>query len=91
MKKRIKSFLIGAVSILGTALVAVVLTPEWATLLQDAYAYLAQIGVPASVIAVLGLIVAEVWKAILNKRIASKSGYSSIASAKAGEDALDLY
>lgn len=84
--KRIKSFLISLASLLGTALIAVTFTPEWAGLVSDAGNYLVQLGVPASLVTVFGLLVAEAWKAFLNKR--------TIANAKgigAGVNTLDLY
>lgn len=90
MQKRIKSFLITVSSILGTALLAVVLTPEWATFVQFTNAKLSGWGIPAAVIALIGVLVSEVWKSILNKRMASKEGFSSVASARMST-APDLY
>lgn len=90
MNKRIKSFLITASSILGTAVLAVVLTPEWATFVQFANDKLAGWGIPAAVVALIGVLVSEIWKAILNKRMASKEGFSSVASARMSA-APDLY
>lgn len=84
--KRIKSFLISLSSVAFTALVAVTFTPEWAGLVSDAGNYLASIGVPASAIAVIGLFIAEVWKAILNARTIAKA--RGIGAGSAG---LDLY
>lgn len=89
MSKRIKSFLISAASVFVTALAVVVLTPEWATFVQDVYGWVTEAGLPASLVAVVGLIVAEVWKSILNKRAASKAGYHS--AAVASRNGLDLY
>lgn len=89
MQKRVKSFLITASSLFFTAFVAVVLTPEWATFVTDVYVYLGQVGIPASIIAVLGLLVAEIWKAILNKRMANQEGFSSTVTAS--RQGLDLY
>lgn len=86
MSKRIKSFLISAASLFGTAFIAVTFTPEWAGLVQDAGNYLVQIGVPASVVTVVGLLIAEGWKALLNARTIAKA-----RGIGAGVNSLELY
>lgn len=93
MTKRIKSFLISAASILGTAMVAIVLTPEWATFVTDVYAWLGALGWPASIVAVVGLLVAELWKQYLNHRKmqAYEKEYGTVGVYRAQRDKLDLY
>lgn len=91
MSKRIKSFLITASSLLGTALLAVVLTPEWATFVQFANDKLVGWGIPAVIVALIGVFVSELWKAFLNKRMASKQGFTSVANAASSRTSLDLY
>jgi len=66
MKKRIKSFLITASSLLGTAFLAVVLTPEWASFLTFAKDKAIGWGIPVVIVSLVGVIIAEVWKQILN-------------------------
>ncbi len=68
MSKRIKSGLITAVSMFGTALVAAIATPQWSSFVVYAHDKAVGWGVPAVVIALLGVIVSEIWKQILNKR-----------------------
>lgn len=90
--KRVKSFLISASSVLLTALVAVVLTPEWGTFIGDVYGWLGSAGVPASLIAVIGLVVAEIWKALINqhKLAQYRESYGPVASLNANQGP-DLY
>jgi len=80
MKKRIKSFLITATSLLGTAFFAVVLTPEWATFLQFAKDKLADWGIPAVILGLIGVFLSEVWKEILNMKIKANAVKEGIAS-----------
>ncbi len=80
MKKRIKSFLITASSILGTAFLAVVMTPEWASFLTFAKDKAMGWGIPAVVVALIGVLVSEVWKQILNKITINKAINSGRAS-----------
>lgn len=87
MSKRIKSFGITAASLLATAFIAVTLTPEWVTFVTYANDKLLGFGIPAAIVGVLGVLVSEVWKGILNKRTIAKAenlGYSASRS-------LDLY
>lgn len=88
--KRIKSFLITASSILGTAFIALTITPEWANFVTFANDKLAALGVPAVVVALIGVLVSEVWKAILNARAISKAQAEGMAvgSSRVG---IDLY
>ncbi len=90
ISKRIKSALITLGSLAMTAIVAVVVTPEWSKVVMDAGAYLAHLGVPASLIAVGGVMVAEIWKAYLNKRILDKASNQGIATGGMGV-VKDLY
>lgn len=87
MSKRTKSFLITATSLLGTAVFAVTLTPEWVTFVTYANDKLLGFGIPAAIVGLLGVFISEVWKAILNKRTIAKAeslGYSAARN-------LDLY
>ncbi len=88
MKKRIKSFLITVSSLIGTALLVVVLSPEWASFVQFANEKLVSWGVPTVLVALLGVFISEVWKQVLNWRTISKSQNLDLAS---GENPLDLY
>lgn len=80
MSKRIKSFLITASSIFTTAFIAVTFTPEWASFLTYANDKLLGFGIPAVVIAVIGVLVSEIWKGVLNKITISKAIRDGIAS-----------
>lgn len=91
MMKRFKSFLITATSIVATALAAVVLTPEWATFVQDLYGWLSHAGIPASVVVIGGLLVAEIWKSILNKKMVEKFRSEYGSAATRSQSNLDLY
>lgn len=73
ISKRVKSFLISFVSVLVPALIAVVATPKFSVVAGDFLNYIQSLGVPASVAVVVGLLIAEVWKGILNKRIINDS------------------
>lgn len=84
--KRLKSFGITAVSLLGTVAVAVAVTPEWGNFLVQAHGWLLGLGVPATVVALVGVIIGEAWKQILNNMKISKA--STIG---AGREELDLY
>lgn len=88
MSKRIKSFFITLGSLALTALISVVLTPQWATFIQDVNSFLVSHGAPVSLVVVIGLLIAEMWKAFLNKRMASQNGYALVSTAKRS---LDLY
>lgn len=79
MNKRIKSFLITASSIVGTAFLAVVFTPEWASFLHFANEKALGWGVPAVVVALVGVLVSEIWKQILNKITISNAVKEGIA------------
>jgi len=70
--KRLKSFFITASSLLGTALLAIVLTPEFSNFLQLARETLASWGIPTVIIALIGVFISELWKAILNARTIAK-------------------
>ena len=79
---------------MGTALITATFTPEWAGLVSDAGNYLVQLGVPASLVTVIGLVVAEAWKAFLNKRTIAKENAKAaqIAQSKNGGVVVyDLY
>lgn len=65
--KRFKSFLITASSILTTAILATVLTPEWAAFLTLVKEKFTEWGVPLVVIALIGVLVSEIWKGVLNR------------------------
>lgn len=89
MEKRIKSFLITASSIFMTAFATLIFTPEWADfvdwLASATHNVAAGHGVPTTLVIVIGLLVSEVWKQlvnmyILNKRGVSVSSYSGINS-----------
>lgn len=71
--KRVKSFLITATSILGTAFFAVTFMPEWGAFLQLVHDKLASLGIPMAVLAVVGVFISEVWKQILNYRTLAKA------------------
>lgn len=91
MLKRFKSLMISAASVLVTALAAVVITPEWATFIGDFYIWLGSAGIPGSLVVVAGLIVAEIWKAVLNaNKVAQFRGDYGVAAAEYQEN-LDLY
>jgi len=80
MTKRIKSFLITASSILGTAFLAVTITPEWANFVTFANDKLLGLGIPAVIVALVGVFISEAWKGFLNKRTLAKIeliGYSA--------------
>lgn len=86
MEKRLKSGLITLVSILGTAFVAVSSSTQMHNFVIYVQDRAVNLGVPAVVIALIGVIVAEAWKAWLNSRtIAKASQFGS------GTRGLDLY
>ena len=87
MSKRIKSFLITATSILGTAFVAITVTPEWVNFVTFVNDKATSLGVPAVVIALVGVFIAEVWKSILNARALKKAESMGVAASRS----LDLY
>lgn len=92
MRKRIKSFLITASSLVGTAFLSVVLTPEWASFLGFANDKLLGWGIPAGVVALVGVLVSEVWKQILNKNIIASAIKEGVASSSASFDEIpELY
>jgi len=91
MMKRFKSFLISATSLVITALAVVIFTPEWATFVQDLYGWLSHAGIPASVVAIVGLLVAEIWKSILNQRMIERYRSDYGAAATRSQSGLDLY
>lgn len=84
--KRIKSFLITVSSLVATAFIAVVATPEWSAFLVEVKAFASHLGLSAATVAVVGVFISEMWKNYLNKRIASKAGYSRVAGAAQSED-----
>lgn len=86
MNKRIKSFLITASSIFTTAFIAATFTPEWANFLLFANDKLLGLGVPAVVIGVLGVLVSEVWKQLLNNHTISKATKNTLAGKKSFVD-----
>lgn len=80
--KRVKSFLITLLSLCGTALVAVIATPEWNAYLVEVKAFATtQLGLSGAAVAVIGLFISELWKNILNKRIAAAQGYNRVPTA----------
>jgi hypothetical protein len=64
--KRIKSFLMTAVSLFVGAFVVVIVTPEGAAVLEYGRELLSAAGIPAVVVTFLGLLVAEIWKQVVN-------------------------
>lgn len=94
---RIKSFLITFLSIaasaLGAALVAVLGTPEFGAVLLDFGTWLGSLGVPASVVTMLGLIISEVVRQILNARKIKKAEDEGVSSSMYAGNAkrLELY
>lgn len=87
MSKRIKSFFITAVSLLGTAFVAVTATPAWSSFLNYAHDKALGMGIPAVVITLVGVLVSEIWKAILNAQTLKNVENGSVAASRS----LDLY
>lgn len=80
--KRVKSFLISFASLCMTAFIAIIATPEWNAYLVEVKAFAtSQLGLSAATVTILGLFISEVWKNILNKRIAKAAGYSRVATA----------
>jgi hypothetical protein len=73
MSKRIKSFFITLSSLVGTALLTVVATPQWADFVTWANAKAAGYGIPLVVVALVGVVISEIWKAILNKHTLMKA------------------
>lgn len=88
--KRVKSFMISFASVLLTAMIAVVLTPEWGTFVSDVYGWLGSAGVPASLIAVIGLVVAELWKGLINRHKINQYKGGGLAGVSR-DRSLDLY
>lgn len=74
-----------------TAFFALVLTPEWAGLVTDLTAWLQHIGVPASVIAVVGVLISEIWKQVLNNRKLERVDMEEKMVGAARAEDLDLY
>jgi len=74
--KRVKSFLITFVSILGTAFASLVFSPQW----SDFVAWLdvtgtdfaTNHGIPNALVLVIGLFISEIWRQIINKYILEK-------------------
>jgi hypothetical protein len=90
MSKRIKSFLITLGSLLIPIIVVVLSSPEWLTFSNDIKGYLSEHGLSTSLIAVIGLVISELWKAFLNSRKAVKFGYyNGVAGAQ--RDGIDMY
>lgn len=94
MSKRIKSFFISLASFALASFTALIFTPQWADFItwvgQTSEATLLGWGIPAVVIIVFGKFIDEIWRQILNKYIASREGYSKIATA-ARSASVDLY
>ena len=92
MNKRIKSYLIDAVSIFGTAFLAVTLTPEWANFTDFAHQTLVGLGVKEVVVVLLGKLISEIWKQILNEIAIRKAVREGVASSsEVIVRSLDLY
>lgn len=87
--KRIKSFFITLFSLVITAFIAVVATPEWSAFLVEVKAWAGSLGLSAASVAVIGVFVAEIWKNWLNKRMAKAAGYNKVAAAS--NMGVDLY
>ena len=80
--KRVKSFLISFLSLCATALVAIVATPEWNAYLVEVKSFAtSQLGLSGALVAVIGLFISELWKNILNKKIAAAQGYNRVPTA----------
>jgi len=75
MSKRIKSFLITAISVLGTAFLTLVGTPQWAEFVTWANDKAVNAGVPIVLVALGGVFISEVWKAILNRHTLKQAEY----------------
>lgn len=88
MNKRIKSYLIDAASIFGTAFIAITVTPEWANFVSFANEKLLGLGVPAVVVILVGKLISEIWKQILNNRILKEARNTASAI---NQVSLDLY
>lgn len=86
MSKRIKSFLITASSIFGTAFLALVVSPEWVNFVTFVNDKAHSLGVPEVVIALVGVLIAEIWKAILNARTMAR-----VERGVAGYQPIDFY
>ena len=77
--KRFKSFGMGAVSIIGTALVGALVSTDFQVLIST-------LGVPATLGAAVALAIAEGWKAWVNNRILYDASSKGLAMG-----AVDLY
>ena len=73
MKKRLKSFAITFTSLFITVFASVALSPEWKTFLAYANSKLTEMGLSPVVVALMGVIVSEVWKQVLNNRTIEKA------------------
>ena len=69
MSKRIKSFLITLISVLGV----VVMSPQFVDFSKFASDKLSDWGIPVAIIGVAGVLLSEIWKQILNWRILSRN------------------
>lgn len=84
---RIKSFLIAFLSIAGSALVVTIASPEFGSAVTDFSTYLKAVGVPASLVTLLGLFISEVVRYILNRRALGDDRNSLTA----GGSSVELY
>lgn len=93
MDKRIKSFLITAVSIFGTAFTTLIFTPQWSDFVNwlgvTSSTYASAHHIPTAIVLVVGVLVAEIWKQILNSYIIRQAGFRSVTAAR--EQNVDLY
>lgn len=93
MSKRIKDFFITLGGIALASFTTVIFTPQWADFVnwsaQTFNSYLVGHGAPITLVVVVGLFLAGVWKHILNTFIIKNAGYGSV---RAGRNAgPDLY
>lgn len=94
---RVKSFFITFLSIaasaLGAALIAALGTPEFGAVLLDLGTWLGSLGVPASVVTLIGLIISEAVRQFLNSRKIKKAEEESVSGAMRAGNAqrLELY
>lgn len=92
MSKRIKSFLMTLGSIAATAFIGVVLTPEWGGFLTWIHEQAAAFGVPAAIVAVVGVFISELWKEFINRRkISDAAEDMGVAAVSNHIEDLDLY
>lgn len=81
ISKRIKSFLISLVSVLGTAFATLIFTPQWADFISwlgvTGNNFAASHGIPTAIVLVVGFFIAEVWKQLINQYILNKHNIAS--------------